>query len=97
MRQGISKIIHQNSVFLWLGLASIALLTIPFVAMQVTPEVNWELADFILMGCLLFGTASLFVLAARKWPAGSWPVLAGVAVAAFLLVWAELAVGIFNL
>jgi hypothetical protein len=68
---------------------------VPLVAMQFTSEVNWTGSDFVVAGALLFGAASLFVLAARK--AGKYRAVLGLAfLAAFVYVWAELAVGVFT-
>lgn len=86
----------QNKVFLWIALATGAILSVPLIAMRFTREVNWTSFDFIVMGVLLFGTSSLFVLAARRVARKHW-LAVGIAVAAgFLYLWAELAVGIFT-
>ena len=86
----------QNRVFVWIAAATGALLLVPLIAMQFTPEVNWRLGDFLIMGALIFGMASLFVVASRKLPDKRRPLLAGAFLLVFLLVWAELAVGIFT-
>jgi hypothetical protein len=41
-------------------------LLLPLVAMQITDEVDWGLADFVFAGALLGGTGLLLELAARK-------------------------------
>ncbi|WP_052106594.1 hypothetical protein [Novilysobacter defluvii] len=56
----------RNSVFAWIALGTGLLLLIPLVAMQFTPEVVWTASDFLVMGVLIFGMASVFVLLARK-------------------------------
>jgi hypothetical protein len=49
------------------ALATAFILLLPLVAMQITDEVDWGLADFILAGALLGGTGLLLhELAARK-------------------------------
>ena len=73
------------------------LLLIPFVAMQVTSEVNWGVFDFVVMGSLLFGVGLLIDLVLRKIQKTTYRVLLlGGILLAFFLIWAELAVGIFG-
>ena len=94
MTDRTSKRPSCNSVFLWLALATGLVLLIPLIAMQFTDEVNWNTVDFIVMGLLVFGTASLFVLVFRRVPR-KWRIFACIVIAlAFLYVWAELAVGV---
>ncbi len=73
------------------------LLLIPLVAMQFTDEVNWTLMDFAAMGVLLLGTGLMCELVMRKVTEIKYRVGICLAIlAAFLLVWIELAVGIFG-
>lgn len=73
------------------------LLLIPFTAMQFTNEVDWGIADFIIMGILLFGTGLLCELVLRKVKRIEYRIIiCGAVLFAFFLVWAELAVGIFG-
>jgi hypothetical protein len=48
------------------ALATAFILLLPLVAMQITDEVDWGLADFAFAGALLGGTGLLLQLAARK-------------------------------
>jgi hypothetical protein len=48
------------------ALATACILLLPLVAMQITDEVDWSLADFAVAGALLGGTGLLLELAARK-------------------------------
>lgn len=96
MKQEPDSLIFQNRVFVRIALATAAILLIPLIAMQFTTEVNWQPTDFIVMGALIFGMASLFVLAARRVPRKHRLLIGGLFVAAFLYVWAELAVGVFT-
>ena len=72
-------------------------LLIPFIAMQFTNEVDWSARDFVIMGVLLFGTGLLCELVMRKVKSVQNRILICAAlVFVFLLVWAELAVGVFG-
>ncbi len=73
------------------------LLLIPFIAMQFTDEVYWTSFDFVIMGILLLCTGLLCELAMRKVTKIKHRIaLCIVIVGAFLIIWAELAVGIFG-
>jgi hypothetical protein len=79
------------------ALATVFILLLPLLAMQVTDEVVWDLADFVIAGALIFGTGLTYVLVVRK--AGNIAYRAAVGVglaAALLLVWINLAVGIIG-
>ena len=73
------------------------LLCIPLVAMQFTNEVNWTLSDFVIAGGLLLGTGLLIETVARN--IKDKKIRIGITVVILIvlvLVWAELAVGIFG-
>lgn len=91
-----NNLIMRNAVFAWIALGTCLLLLVPFGAMQFTSAVRWGAMDFIVMGFLLFGAGTVFVLTARKVPQKYRPALGAVVAAAFVCVWAELAVGIFT-
>ena len=75
----------------------VVILSIPLVAMQFTTEVNWKSSDFIILGILLLGTGLLCELVLRKIQKPQHVVLlCGFLVLVLLLVWAELAVGVFG-
>ena len=88
--------IMRGSAFAWIALATCLVVLIPAVAMQFTTEVNWDSTDFVVMGALLFGTGSLFVLVARRVPRKYWLASGVVLAVGFLYIWAELAVGVFT-
>jgi hypothetical protein len=75
----------------------VVLLLIPFIAMRFTSEVDWNLADFVIAGILLFGTGLTVELVLRKVKkTGQRIAIVAVILFALFLVWAELAVGIFG-
>lgn len=96
MKNKTTNLIMRNDVFVWIAVGTGGILLVPFVAMQFTTSVNWELNDFVVMAALLLSISSLFVLVARKVPGKYWLFWAGLCVVALLYVWAELAVGIFT-
>jgi hypothetical protein len=78
-------------------LATAALLLVPLVAMQFTREVNWGLEDFLAAGMLLSGTGLAYLFLARMVRTPRRRMLLGGGLGVMLLlVWAELAVGIFS-
>jgi hypothetical protein len=77
--------------------AVVILLLIPFIAMQFTNEVDWKIQDFAIMGVLLIGTGLFCELVLRKVKSINYRIIiCGVILFTFLLIWAELAVGIFG-
>ena len=64
--------------------------------MQFTDEVNWDIADFVVMFSLLFSMAKLFILISQKAQRRYRAVIGITLAIAFLYIWAELAVGIFG-
>ena len=78
-------------------LATLAILLVPAAAMRFTDEVNWGPGDFLAGGALLAGTGLAYVLAKRRIAGRPGRMLLGGLLAlGLLLVWAELAVGIFH-
>jgi hypothetical protein len=74
-----------------------AILLVPLVAMRFTREVNWSPLDFVVAGFLLAGIGSLYILLTRKLRTASQRrAIGGGLLLTLLLVWAELAVGIFG-
>lgn len=88
----------MKNLRLILILAAVAvLLSIPLIAMQFTSEVDWQLTDFVIMGFLLLGAGlgCEFVLRREKLTQNRL-LICGAILFALLLIWAELAVGIFG-
>jgi hypothetical protein len=89
-------IAKNNRLTIILAIAG-SILLLPLVAMQFTNEVKWSISDFIIAGCLLFGTGAVVEFALLKIKRLNYQVLAVAAILlVLLLIWAELAVGIFG-
>ena len=87
----------QNKRLAGIVLAVVVLLSIPLIAMQFTSEVNWDITDFTVMGILLLCTGLACELILRRVKsARNRIIICALVLFAFLLVWAELAVGIFG-
>jgi len=80
-----------------LTFAPLALLLIPLIAMHYSDEVHWTLIDFAIMGVLLL-IAGMWtqrvVKRVKSFPRRATYII--LVILLFLLVWAELAVGIFG-
>ncbi len=75
----------------------LVLLLIPFIAMQFSSEVNWSLFDFLIAGAGLLALGFSIDLVTRKIkPFNKKLIAVAVIVMLFLLVWTELAVGVFG-
>jgi hypothetical protein len=73
------------------------LLLLPLIAMLFTDEMNWDETDFIVFGTMLLGACGAYELAARMTGNTAYRAAVGVAVvAAFILIWMNLAVGIIG-
>ena len=70
---------------------------IPLLAMQFTEDVNWSIFDFVVMGFLLLFFSLGIDLTMKKVKNENVKILYIVlTILIFLLIWAELAVGIFG-
>ncbi|MFN3942417.1 MAG: hypothetical protein ACK4K1_07255 [Flavobacterium sp.] len=78
-------------------IAILILLSIPFIAMQFTSEVNWDVFDFgvaLVFFSLLFAAMEGIILWKVSLKTKFISLL--ILLLAFMLLWAEMAVGIFN-
>jgi hypothetical protein len=74
-----------------------SLLLVPLVAMRFSHEWNWGVFDFILVGILLAGVGVSMQMIRTGWKASRLLTAIGaVLLAMILLLWAELAVGVFG-
>jgi len=85
----------QTSVFIYSAAA--LLLAVPLIAMQFTTEVNWTISDVVIAAALLFTTAFSvdFVLKKVKTFNSRLLLIFGI-LAILILIWVEMAVGIFG-
>lgn len=108
MKNKNSNIIARNKDIASVFIMTAAILMLPLLAMifdwqvpepgySISSEVDWGPFDFVVMGTLLSGTGLLIVLALRKIKdTPRWAAIIIALLLAFLLIWAELAVGIFG-
>ena len=88
---------YQNKRLGGILAAATGLLLIPAIAMLFSSEVKWGIFDFIVAAALLWGTGLLIETVLRKVRSGTNRILLCTAVVfVLLLIWAELAVGIFG-
>jgi peptidoglycan/LPS O-acetylase OafA/YrhL len=89
--------ITQNKRLFGIMTSAAVLLLMPLIAMQFSDEVDWKLADFIIAGVLLLGTGLICEFVMRKVKKKENRIaLIVVIITVLLLIWAELAVGIFG-
>ena len=89
--------IMQNKRLIGIMITVVLLLLIPLIAMQFIDEVNWTLLDFVVASVLLLATGLICELVIRKVNKIEHRIAICLAIlTTFLLIWAELAVGIFG-
>ena len=86
----------QSAYIVRIGLVTAFILLLPLLAMQITDEVVWNLADFAVAGVLLFGAGLTYELVARKEGTIAYRAVVVAAATALILVWMNLAVGIIG-
>ena len=73
------------------------LLAIPLIGTLVSDQVNWSPLDFLVMGILLLVLGSGIHIVRSKISSRNLQILSvGLLIVVFLLLWAELAVGVFG-
>ena len=73
------------------------ILLIPLIAMQFTDEVKWGVEDFLAISILLIGSGVIYELISRQLKNRTHRIILGIAwVIGIILIWVELAVGIFD-
>jgi len=91
------KTLSKNKRLVVIMCVMATLLLVPLVAMQFTDEANWSSFDFAIAAILLFGIGfiSEFILRKAK-TKKSRIVFMILAIGLFMLIWLELAVGVFG-
>lgn len=91
------NILPKPKVILIIISIVIFLLLIPFIAMQFTNEVDWSVIDFVMAGVLLLGTCLAIEFVLRKVKNTNHRIIICILILlALLLLWLELAVGLFG-
>jgi hypothetical protein len=79
------------------ALGTALILSVPLVAQQFTDEVNWSVADFLVMGVLIFSAGLSYVLITRYVTNIVHKAAIVMALGStFLMIWANLAVGLIG-
>jgi hypothetical protein len=77
-------------------LGATLVLLVPLVAMQFSEDVDWKLGDFVIIGTLLVGAGLIFEFLSTRVNAKNRIFVAAIVVLAVMLIWVELAVGLFG-
>ncbi len=73
------------------------ILSVPLIAMKFTNEVNWDVYDFWVAAILLFGLGLMISFLWQRFSKSKYKVpIIIVTLILFILLWIELAVGIFG-
>ena len=75
---------------------TLILLTIPFLSNIYINDFNWSMVDFIIMGVLIFSCISFISFIRKKFSGIKETLALIIVVLVFVLLWVELAVGIFG-
>ncbi len=78
-----------------IGLSSLALLIIPLIATYTAADFNWSLSDFLVFGALLFVFGSSIAWVYKQEKKRRFLIIVFLVIL-FLLIWAELGVGLFG-
>ena len=73
------------------------ILLFPFVASVLSKEFNWSFFDYCISGILIFSSITIFsMITALKLTKRNRIILASIFILVILILWIELAVGIFD-
>ncbi len=96
MKTRVSTDSIPKNIIIRVALVTGFILLIPLVGMQFSDEVEWSLPDFVIIGALVFSAGTVYELLAKKVVSSKQRIIIGlVLLAVLMLVWAEIAVGVF--
>ena len=88
--------IVKKRLIIW-AVVIVLILMIPFIVMQFTDQINWDLLDFVIMGTALIGIGIAYEFVALKSAKTVYRVALGISIGgAFFLFWVNGAVGIIG-
>lgn len=88
---------QKNKSIIGVVLATVFILLLLFLVNQISDEMVWDLADFVIVGALLFGTGLAYILITKQRGNSTYRAAVVIALgAAFILVWVNVAVGIIG-
>lgn len=95
MKNNNLSFLRQNRDVLGVFVGTGLILLIPWLGMQFSSDMAWDLADFVLIGALLLASGLSYVFATRKLKKSSYRAAMGLAVfTALIFVWGHLALGL---
>ncbi|MGB0198699.1 MAG: hypothetical protein ACPF80_01520 [Flavobacteriaceae bacterium] len=75
----------------------VSVLLIPLIGMQLTDSIRWSVWDFVVMGFLLLGLGfGIRSVASKRLSTPKKRMYIVLLVLVFMLIWAELSVGVFG-
>jgi len=81
----------------WVVFSPLLLLLLPLIGMFISNEINWSFFDFIIMGILILSLSFSIKQVLKTTKNINYRILIIIVILIlFLLIWAELAVGIFD-
>ncbi len=93
----MSSLAMPNRTIIRVILVPLLILSVPFIAMQYSNEVAWDMFDFLIAGCLLFGACFSIETLIRKTNNMAYKIAISLTVlTSLLLIWVNLAVGIIG-
>ena len=97
VRQKASLLMRRNRNVIYIALATLALLLVPAVAMQLNDEVDWSVSDFAIVGMAVFGAGLTYELVTRHRRGLMYRCALVIALfSALLLFWINGAVGLIG-